>query len=251
VGAFARECLRLAGGCPILRPAIRALAALTAFVAVALLVHGARGDARAAGSLVECARAEAQRNFAAFQDYRCKVESRRKVWKVDGDLVKKNRLEKTLFVRLPDQYVETFVSGTINGKPEPEKEFIFERLGFHKGLTISDVECFRPGFEELFSFEEKAARIIAFATKSPGKTQLQTGVIHLAPDSCRVVSLAGRAVHKMVVRNEVDFVANFMPVAKSVWLPSDVSIRGTVSLGIVKRRIEAKNVYSDYKLNAR
>jgi hypothetical protein len=198
------------------------------------------------GSLVDCARADAQRNFASVSEYRCNVASHRKVWKTDGTLHKTNVLHKTLVVRPPDFREETFVSGTINGKPAKEKEFIWERLGFDRGMDVTDIECLRPGMEGKFELTEKPGRVLAFKTLAPSETQLQTGTIQLADGSCRVTKLAGVLVHRSLVKNEVEFEADFTHATKSVWLASAIHIRGEVKLGPIKRRIDAKNEYSDF-----
>ncbi|MDP8223604.1 MAG: hypothetical protein P9L99_09610 [Candidatus Lernaella stagnicola] len=224
------------------------IAVLAAFlVATALWLN--RPSANAEESLVDCARQESLRNFSTFKDYTCRIQSHRKVWKTDGVLHKRNYLLKKLLVLQPDKRREVFVEGTLNGEKAEEKDFIFERLGFDKGLDISDIECFRPDAAGRFAFEERPDRVIAFRSLAPGKTKLQTGKINLASDSCRVVRISGRFVHRKIVNNEVDFVTTFRPVAKSVWLPSDMSVSGTVNLGIIKRRIEAKKEFLDYRLN--
>ena len=230
----------------------RSLFAAVAVVVLAAALCGCVGPATAEPeSLLACARAEAQRNFAAFTQYTCEIESARQVWKIDGEAHKNNLVHKKLFVRPPDVRQETFVSGTINGQPAKENDFLWERFGLNKGLNVSDIECLRPGAETLFELVEKPGRVIEFVSLAPGKTAFQKGTLQLAEGSCRVTRLTGRFVHKTIVRNIVDFDAYFEPVTKSVWLPEKIRIRGDVSLGIVKRRIDATDHYKNYDLTAK
>ena len=233
-------------------------AAILAGVVCLLLVLGPGAFAQAQSEdRVTCAKEEAQRNFSSFSDFQCDLTSYRKAWHLDGKLDKDNVLKKQVYVKRPDMRKEVFLSGTLNGKPAEKKAFIWEKLGLAAGLDMIDIECFRKNAAADFTIVDKgiveqggqSVRVLRFSSLAPKRTQLLAGHLELPADSCQVTAMTGRVIHKMIQRNEVDFSASFAEVAPGTWLMTEVTIKGQVKLGPLKRRIDARNVFSNYRIN--
>jgi hypothetical protein len=224
------------------------------FAVVVLLLMVAHASSP---TLVDCARAEARRNFAAFADFQCDMTSHRLAWKMDGTLDRDVIVVKKLYVK-PPKKKEVFVSATLNGQRVQENDLFFERLGLADATSFSDIEVFRAGNEQRFRVEEEVnpailfgspMRVLKFTSLAPGQTNFQSGRMFLPLDSCRVVRLEGVYVQRMIVKNTVDFSANFTLVGANLWLPHEIGIKGVVNLGIVKRRMEAHNTFANYRIN--
>ena len=61
--------------------------------------------------------------------------------------------------------------------------------------------------------------------------------------------LEGTFVQRHLVTSTVEFAATLQPVANNVWLPVEIAIKGDVQLAWMKRRMEARNVFANYRLN--
>lgn len=228
-------------------------ACLTAGLLFAL--PGVQSSADEEDPLIDCARQEADRNFnRTFSDFSCVVTSYRKVWKLDGRLHKNNVVVKKIYAKQPDKRKQTFLSGTMNGQPAQENDFLYEKFGLDSSTQFFDVECLRADMAGRFRLTKektvkengKTWRVISFASLDPKKTNMQTGRLLLPPNYCSVHRLEGRFVHQLIQRNEVEISAVFGLAAQSTWMPREIRIEGQVALGPLKRRIEARNVFDKY-----
>ncbi len=243
---MSRRVTVLLAGAGLLLAAILTLAATRLSSAVA-----------ATPTVVDCARAEARRNFNAFKDYQCDLTSYRKTWTMDGKMDRDVVVVKKLYVK-PPKKKELFVSGTLNGQAIQENDLYFERLGLADSMSFTDIEVFRAGNENKFQVEQETnpallfgtqMRVLKFTSLAPGQTNLQTGRMFLPMDSCRVVRIEGKFVQRTIINNTVDFTATLQPVTAQVWLPMELTVKGIVSLGIMKRRMDTRNIFANYRVN--
>jgi len=224
---------------------------------ISLIGERSRPAHAAGASLIDCVKAEAQRNFSSFADYQCDLVSYRKAWQMDGKLDRDNVMKKRWYVKRPNKKKEVFVSGTVNGQPAKEGEFIFEKLGLDSSTSFYDIECFRPGNENNFKLGEggpaavegQTFRVLNLESLAPAKTNLIRGKMYLPVDSCRVARMEGRFLHRAIQKNEVDFKAVFTMVGTNLWLPKEMTIEGQVKMGWMKRKIYSRNEFSNYQIN--
>lgn len=239
-----------------MRRVLVAACLLTAFAAAGLIA--VPRSLATSPSVIDCARAESQRNFGEIRDYRCHLVSYRTVWKMNGELDRDNVLRKIVYFRTPNQRKEVFVSGTLNGSPATRNDFLFERFGLDASTSFADIEClsreagrrFELSAAEDALLDGRRRRVIRFRSTAPGETRLQDGRLLLPVESCAVARLEASMVQRFIVENRVEVQAVFELVSEGVWLPTSIDVRGVASIPLMQRRFHSRNLLTDYRVNA-